>query len=144
MGNSSAQDSDRLVESIADKIKQDLPQLLTREGSSKELFKLSKQGLYPSLTTYLLQEIERFNKVITIINKSIDELRAAIKGLAVMSDDLEIIYNNILMNKTPQQWEESTTRSLKPLSSWILNLCDKIEFVRSWLVNGRIHKFWMP
>jgi len=144
LGSSSSQENDNLVDSIADKILQDLPEALTKEGSAKELFKVSKQGLYASLTTYLLQEIERFNRLTSIIIRTLEELRAAIKGLAVMSDELDQMYSCILINKVPEKWAENAYPSLKPLSSWVENLIERIEFIRSWLVKGKIREFWMP
>ena len=144
MGSSSSLDNDNYVDSIAEKIKSTLPELLTREGSAKELFKINKQGLRASLTTYLLQEMERFNKLISIMDKSLDEIRNAIVGLAVMSEELDQMYNNILINKVPEKWVENAYPSLKPLSSWVENLCERVEFIRSWLTNGKIFKFWMP
>jgi dynein heavy chain len=144
MGSSSAGDNDKFVDAIAEKFKNELPELLTKEGSSKELFKVNKLGLYASLTTYLMQEMERFNILNTIMSKSLDELRDAIKGLAVMSEELDDMYNNILINKVPEKWTENAYPSLKPLSSWVENLCERIEFIRHWLIEGKINRFWMP
>lgn len=61
-----------------------------------------------------------------------------------MSEELDQMYNYILINKVPERWAENAYPSLKPLSSWVENLCQRIEFIRSWLVEGKIHKFWMP
>jgi dynein heavy chain, axonemal len=144
MGSASSQDNDNLVDSIADQIVGQLPEQLSREGSAKELFKINKQGLYASLTTYLLQEMERFNLLIIIIGKTLEELRAAIKGLAVMSEELDQMYNSILINKVPEKWAEHAYPSLKPLSSWVENLIERIAFIRSWLSKGKIREFWMP
>ena len=144
IGSSSAQENDKFVDNIASKINEELPLILTKEGSSKELFKISKQGLFTSLTIYLLQEMERFNKLIEVVAKTIEELRAAIKGLAVMSDELDKMYNCILMNKVPDKWEEYAYPSLKPLGSWVKNLIERVEFIRTWLIQGRLLKFWMP
>lgn len=136
MGSSNSQDNDKFVDAIAEKFKAELPELLTKEGSSKDLFKVNKLGLYASLTTYLMQEMERFNKLMIIMSKSLDELRDAIKGLAVMSEELDQMYNNILINKVPDKWTENAYPSLKPLSSWVKNLCERVEFIRSWLHHG--------
>ena len=144
MGSSSASNNDKFVKNIVDKISQDLPLILTKEGSSKDLFKVSKQGLLPSLTTYLLQEMERFNKLIEVMALTIDELRAAIEGLAVMSDELDKMYKSILMNKVPDKWEENAYPSLKPLGSWVKNMIERVEFIRTWLIHGKLTKFWMP
>lgn len=61
---SGGKNSDQIIEELAIKIESELPELLTREGAFKELFIQSKDGLLPSLTTFLLQEMERFNKLV--------------------------------------------------------------------------------
>ncbi len=49
---------DQIVEELATKIEEELPALITKEdGYSKPLFVQSKDGLLPSLTTFLLQEV---------------------------------------------------------------------------------------
>jgi dynein heavy chain len=65
---------------------------LTREGSNKELFLATKDGLLPSMTVFLLHEIERFNNLIKLMQTSLDTLEKAIKGLAVMNEELEELY----------------------------------------------------
>jgi hypothetical protein len=42
------------VDEIAEKIESELPELLTREGSNKEIFHISKEGLMASITIFLL------------------------------------------------------------------------------------------
>jgi hypothetical protein len=43
-----------MIEELAIKIGLEIPEDLTREGAFKELFIQSKDGLLPSLTTFLL------------------------------------------------------------------------------------------
>lgn len=45
---------DQIIEELAIKIESELPEPLTREGAFKELFHVNKEGLLPSLTTFLL------------------------------------------------------------------------------------------
>lgn len=53
------------------------------------------------MTVFLLHEVERFNTLITLISQSLDTLKKAIKGLAVMSEEIDSMYNMILNNKVP-------------------------------------------
>ena len=50
--------TDQVIEELALSIEEELPLLITREGAFKELFIANKEGLLPSLTTFLLQEVE--------------------------------------------------------------------------------------
>lgn len=56
------------------------------------------KGRLPSLSTVLLQEIERFNKLLDVLHNSLNDLRKAIKGLVVMSAELEGVYLSFMNN----------------------------------------------
>ena len=47
----------------------------------------------------LSQEMERFNRLTQVLNFSLKELQKAIKGVVVMSFDLEQMYTNFLNNQ---------------------------------------------
>jgi dynein heavy chain len=117
---------------------------LTKDGAQKDLFIMNKDGLLPSMTTFLLQEVERFNNLNQVIAKSLDTLKKAIKGEAVMSDDIDKMYNSMQNNKVPEMWSFHAYPSLKPLSSWVENLQLRIEFIRSWLLIGKPISYWLP
>ena len=53
----------------------------------------------------------------TLIN-----LDKAIEGTVVMSMELEMMFNSFLNNKVPALWEKVAYPSLKPLSSWVIDL----------------------
>ena len=118
--------------------------MLTREGASKELFVMNKEGLLPSLTTFLLQEMERFNKLINVVSKSLDTLKKALIGEAVMGEDVDRMYNSMLNNKVPEMWQFHAYPSLKPLASWIENLQQRVEFLKTWLLKGKLPAYWLP
>jgi len=50
---------------------------------------LNKDGLIPSMSVFLLHEIERFNILIKVMQDTLDTLIKAIKGQAVMSEEIE-------------------------------------------------------
>jgi dynein heavy chain len=62
-----------------------LPELISIEGGSQTHFVVTDLGAYKSLTTVLLQEVEKFNKLLTICKQSLINLEKAIKGFMVMS-----------------------------------------------------------
>ena len=88
--------------------------------------------------------MERFNKLLEVIASSLDNLKKAIKGFAVMGDDLDRMYKCMLNNKVPGLWTVHAYPSLKPLSSWIENLNERISFLKMWLQEGKPKAYWIP
>ena len=76
-----------VLERIAN-LQLNIPNKLNQEDGKKEIFKMTN-GLLPSLTTVLIQEMEKFNKLIDVITKSLETLKEAIGGFVVMSDVLD-------------------------------------------------------
>jgi dynein heavy chain len=72
------------------------------------------------------------------------ELQKALRGLVVMSSELESMYNSILNNQVPDLWARYSYPSLKPLASWITDFHQRISFMRSWLECGLPKCFWLP
>lgn len=63
------------------------------------MFPSDDKDRLPSLTTVLMQETDRFNKVLVNIHSSLQSLKKAIKGFIVMNDELEEVYNSFLNNQ---------------------------------------------
>ena len=60
-----------------------------------------------------------------------------------MSAELDEQYVAMDQNKVPANWANVAYPSLKPLASWITDLIKRINFMRTWLVNGPPNTFWM-
>lgn len=52
-----------------------------------------------------MQECIRYNKLIDIMEQSLPELQKALKGLVVMSGELEAVGKAIALNSVPESWE---------------------------------------
>ena len=66
------------------------------------------QKLYQSaLVTFLRQEVDRMNKLLEVVSKSLTQLSQAVKGDIIMSEELEDIYQSILEQKIPLIWRVS-------------------------------------
>lgn len=89
------------------------------------------------------QEMERMNKLIIVLTSTLSELQKAIKGLVVMSSDLETMFDCFLYNRVPPAWENAGYPSLKPLASWVVDFLKRVEVMRSWLEDGPPAAFWL-
>ena len=128
---------DQMADSVAETFQNEMPADLDPEQCAPGLFDRDPETeQMDSLATVLIQEVDRFNNLLAVLRDSLKELRRAIKGIIVMGLDLEEIYNAFLLNKVPKSWEFAAYPSLKPLSSWWKNLCERMAFMHSWNKNG--------
>jgi dynein heavy chain len=86
------------------------------------LFIKNDKGLLPSLSVILVQEMERFNRLLKVIKSSLENLKSAIDGTALMSDELDSMFYSLINNVVPKNWQKVAYPSLKPLASWIIDL----------------------
>ena len=83
-------------------------------------------GQMDSLATVLLQEIDRFNGLLANLRESLVLLRKAIKGLIVMSGDLEQMFDALLANKVPPGWDKAGPYTIHPPTSPQSSACNKV------------------
>lgn len=77
------------------------------------------------------------------IRLTLNELIKAVKGLVVMSAPLEAMATSLFTNQIPELWNTKAYPSLKPLSSWIQDLQQRIKFLKSWYEKGMPTVFWI-
>lgn len=96
-----------------------------------------------SMNTVLVQELIRFNKLIGVVRQSLADVQRALKGEVVMSADLEAMANSMYNGKVPDMWHAVAYPSLKPLSSWIIDLLQRLKMYNDWLENGSPANYWI-
>lgn len=81
-----------------------------------------------------------------MIRKNLEDLKDAIEGTVVMSQELEMMFNSFLDGKVPERWLSNALGypSLKPLASWMQDLIKRIEFMSNWLYEGPPKTYWLP
>ena len=94
-----------------------------------------------SLGVVVSQEMVKFNIVIRKMNISLSMLQKAIEGLELMSDELDGMYVDFRNNKVPANWTAVGYASLKPLSEWVSDTQERVEFMRKWLKEGSPNAF---
>lgn len=110
---------------------------LTFEEALEKLSEKLSHSFYENsaMNTILNQEIQRYNKLLSVISKSITELVKAIRGEIMISKNAETIFYSFLIQKVPQVWDAYAYPSLKPLASWIKNLHKRTQFFSLWTRN---------
>jgi dynein heavy chain len=96
-----------------------------------------------SMNTVLVQEVIRYNKLLKAMKKSLADILKALKGLVVMSSELEAVGTSLFNNQVPEMWADRAYPSLMPLASWIVDLIYRIDFIRSWYEEGIPAVYWI-
>ncbi|KAJ1636012.1 dynein heavy chain [Pavlovales sp. CCMP2436] len=156
---------DEIVSDLANDILAKLPPNYDIEAVAKRYPVLYEE----SMNTVLAQELTRFNKLVSTIRSSLQDVLKALKGLrapahlplltllsaarppavrvhwqVVMSDDLEAVAKACFTNQIPGMWLKKSFPSLKPLASYVGDLMGRLVFFQRWCDNGVPVLFDMP
>ncbi|KAG7518207.1 dynein heavy chain 12, axonemal [Solea senegalensis] len=131
--------SDNTLYDIANGILTKLP-----ENFDTEAALLKYPVLYEeSMNTVLVQEMERYNTLCSLIRVSLQNLLKAIKGLVVMDAELEAVANSLMVGKVPEKWAKRSYPSLKPLGSYITDFLSRLKFLQDWYDTCTPNVFWL-
>jgi len=135
-GGKSSQD---VITALANDILSKMPKNFDEEKAMKKYPVVYEE----SMNTVLLQELKRFNTLITVVRNSLVDIVKAIKGLVVMSASLEAMFESMLVGKVPDLWAAKSYPSLKPLGSYIIDLLARLKFLQDWITKGIPTVFWI-
>jgi dynein heavy chain len=124
---------------VAHDILERLPQDFDLEAVSERY----PQDYYNSMNTVLVQELGRFNNLLTCIRSSLINLGKAVKGLALMSAQLEQVGRALFDGKVPAMWRKASFPTLKPLGAYMKEVLERIAFFQTWIDRGSPLVYWI-
>lgn len=95
------------------------------------------------MNTVLVQEAVRYNRLLKVMSINCRELGRALRGEVILSTELEGMANSLFINAIPGVFKADCFPSLKPLSSWTLDLVARCSFIQKWYESGTPSAFWM-
>jgi dynein heavy chain len=133
-GGASRQD---IVNAILDDLLAQVPPVFNLEKIMKD-----KADDPSALHVVLFQEIERYNILINKVRSSCAMLKKGIKGLVVMSSDLDEMFEALVNGRIPPAWLKSYP-SLKPLGSWTRDFIARLAQLSTWVEQGYPKVYWL-
>ncbi|KAM4041697.1 dynein axonemal heavy chain 8 [Anomaloglossus baeobatrachus] len=103
---------------------------------------LERSGATSPMNLVLRQEIDRMQKVISIVRSGLSELRLAIDGTVIMSESLRAVLDDLYHSRVPGVWRKASWASAT-LGFWFTELLKRNSQFTSWIYEGRPNVFWM-
>ncbi|GFO08987.1 dynein heavy chain 8, axonemal-like [Plakobranchus ocellatus] len=99
-------------------------------------------GHLQPLNIFLKQEIDRMQRVITIVRVTLHDLKLAIDGTIIMSENLRDALDNLFDARVPKRWVKFSWQS-STIGFWFTELLERNMQFSSWVFTGRPVLFWM-
>ena len=99
-------------------------------------------GAMLPMNIFLKQEIDRMQKILSLVRKTLLDIGMAIEGTIIMSDDLKDVFNDMFDAKVPQKWVKISWKS-STLGFWFTELLERDSQFKSWCFDQRPTVFWM-
>ncbi|KAL5021561.1 hypothetical protein ScPMuIL_000716 [Solemya velum] len=125
----------RLCDDMLDKLPNDYVEFEVKA-------RLQKMGALQPMNIFLRQEIDRMRRVITTVRNTLNDLKLAIDGTIIMSENLRDALDSMYDARIPKSWEKVSWDS-STLGFWFTELIDRNNQFHSWCFEGRPNTFWM-
>ena len=96
-----------------------------------------------SMNTVLQQEIIRYNKLLAVMRSSLANVRKALVGQMVMTEELDALGTSMYNQQVPAMWAKKAYPSMKPLAAWTNDLLARLDFLNNWIENGTPIHYWI-
>ena len=98
-------------------------------------------GMLP-MNIFLRQEIDRMQKILNLVRNTLKDLKMAIEGTIIMSDELKATLDNMFDARVPKSWDKISWQS-SSLGFWYTELLERDAQFKRWITQGRPKVFWI-
>ncbi|KAF7265346.1 hypothetical protein GWI33_021235 [Rhynchophorus ferrugineus] len=138
-GGGGGETRESVVYSLAEDMLDKLPNLY---NSFEVKEALNRMGALLPMNIFLRQEIDRIQKVIKEVKTTLSDLKLAIDGTIIMSQNLRTALDAMYDARIPEKWQKISWESAT-LGFWYTELLERDAQFRTWCNNGKPGVFWM-
>lgn len=129
---------DEYLNSVIADIQSKIPESYDQLAMRKQL----GENLKPTQVV-LLQEIERFNNLLAIMQSTLMNLARALRGEIGMSSELDDLSFSLSNGFLPESWRRLSPQTEKPLSAWMTFFIRRDQQYRKWRDEGEARVMWL-
>ncbi|NWX90356.1 DYH10 protein, partial [Nothoprocta pentlandii] len=129
---------DEYIGNVAKDIQNKIPQVFDLD----QIRKVFGIDISPT-TVVLLQELERFNKLIIRMAKSLAELQRALAGEVGMSSELDDVARALFNGQIPGIWRRLAPDTLKTLGNWMIFFRNRYQQYSTWVNESEPKVMWL-
>ncbi|XP_014253708.1 dynein heavy chain 8, axonemal isoform X2 [Cimex lectularius] len=104
--------------------------------------RLKEMGAINPMNIFLRQEIDRIQKVISLVRTTLIDLELAIEGTIIMNEALRDALDNLYDARVPASWSKVSWVS-SSIGFWFTEFLERNHQFSTWIYNGRPITFWM-
>uniref|UniRef100_F1RFM8 Dynein axonemal heavy chain 10 n=1 Tax=Sus scrofa TaxID=9823 RepID=F1RFM8_PIG len=129
---------DDYIGHVAKDIENKMPKVFDLDVVRKHL----GAGISPT-SVVLLQELERFNKLVVRMSRSLAELQRALAGEVGMSSELDDVARSLFLGQIPNIWRKLAPDTLKSLGNWMLYFLKRFSQYTTWVTESEPSVMWL-
>jgi len=130
-------------EDTIDKLALEISQQVPGPYDMEPIYKKYPVQYEESMNTVLQQEIIRYNNLLSVTKVTLGNVRKALVGQMVMTEELDDLGTAMFNQQVPASWAKKAYPSLKPLAAWVNDLLARLDFLNDWVEGGTPNHYWI-